>query len=318
MFLFTYIYLLTSALTLPHISLQTEPDRIYVGELQEKWKLPSDHLPIGIFLDDTKDQTLLISWNVLNSAYIKLIYENSQGLSRSALTRDDFAIKENGLTLREQLVIQSLLKMIQLPNGSSRLICLQECSELFIQELRSQLPSYINVIRSSETAVKNQNILLYDATVFALVEKTLQQQVFSRDPQRPLMEIVLEKQSVRYRIFNAHLRCDSPNPQSFDLANFIHDRKQNEEITILLGDLNMDQKFMIQALEEVAAQHNEKNGFLPFSPYKTSVSPELQSKAIDHIFLDPGIQTFTIREADANELLEEMEQIVRLLERASE
>src|SRR5579859_7614015 len=103
MILLTSIYLLTAAFT--PLSLPSDVDRVYVGELQESWDFPSDHLPIGVFLGDGEDETLLISWNVLNSAYLKLIYENSQGLSRSALTRDDFAIKETGLTLREQLTI---------------------------------------------------------------------------------------------------------------------------------------------------------------------------------------------------------------------
>lgn len=292
------------------LSSSIDSERIFIGELQENWNFPSDHLPIGIFLEDANHQFQVISWNVLNSAYMKWIYENSQGLARSELTKNDFVIKDNGLTLREQLVINSLLKMLALP---SPLICLQECSELFIQELVSQLPPHIKIIRSSEAAVKNQNIALYDANLFKFVEKTLHSNVFSLEPNRPLMEFILEKQGIRFRIFNAHLRCDPSNPQCFDLAAFVYKQKQKEEIAIVLGDLNVDQSLMIEAFVKSAAQSNLESTFLPFSPYKTTVSPELESKSIDHIFLDFGMHLLTVRAAAPDELLEELQQKVDLL-----
>jgi len=281
-------------------------ERIYVGALQERWQFPSDHLPIGVSVTDANSSFRVVSWNVLNSAYMKWIYDNSQGLAESSLTKEDIPIKENGLTLREQHAIDSLLFMIEF---SSNIICLQECSERFIHELQLQLPFHMKIVRSSDAAVKNQNIVLYDGLLFELIEKNLHAGVFTSEPSRPLMEVVLESQGIRTRIFNAHLRCDALMPQRFELAHFVSSRKKKEEITVVLGDLNVDQKEM----KEAFAPHDSSHGFLSFSPYKTTVSPELESKTIDHIFIDSGDNILKMRENLPNEMLVGMQDIVDLL-----
>lgn len=276
-------------------------DRVYVGELQERWNFPSDHLPIAISIQDARSCFRIVSWNVLNSAYMKWIDDNSQGLARSNITKDNFPIKENGLTLREQHVIELLLNWVQSP---ANLISLQECSELFIQELTEQLPPHMKVVRSSDSPTKNQNILLYDANLFQFVSKALHMNVFSSEPSRPLMDVVLAANGTHYRIFNAHLRCVSQGQHS-DLAQFISTHTREEEVTIALGDLNVDQKQMSEAFGP---------SFLSFSPYKTTVSPELESKAVDHIFLCPGKNSVQASESSANELLEGMQPVVDLLD----
>lgn len=284
-------------------------NREYVGELQERWTFPSDHLPIGVTVQDANSHFRIISWNVLNSAYLKWIYENSQGFAGSSLTEEDIPIKENGLTLREQHVID----IIQSLKDSNSVLCLQECSELFIQELKLQLPPHIKAICSSDTPVRNQNIILYDTTVFEFIDKTLHTHVFSSEPARPLMEVILEKNGVQYRIFNVHLRCDEAKQQRFDLAEFIYARKQKDEVTVVLGDLNVERAPMIDAFDKTSTHYNQINYFLAFSPYKTTVSPELESKAIDHIFLDPGLIFFKVRENNADEILEGLQYLVDLL-----
>ena len=121
-----YFSLITSQIAIAAVPL-SQTSRVYVGELQERWKFPSDHLPIGISIQDTTTSFRVISWNVLNSAYMKWIYDNSQGLARSDLTKEDIPIKEGGLTLREQHVID----LVQ--SFSTDILCLQECSEIFIK-----------------------------------------------------------------------------------------------------------------------------------------------------------------------------------------
>lgn len=254
-------------------------ERVYVGELQEQWRQPSDHLPIAVTVDEGSFRYSITSWNVLNSAYLHWIYDNSQGLARSAITQDDIKIKENGLTLRESHVIEALLQMIRTP----QIISLQECSEHFIQELSEQLPEHILIIRSSESSVKNQNIVLYDARFFRFASKMLHMNVFQSEPARPLMEVVLQRNGKRIRIYNAHLRCDPSMLQSVDLAKHVSREKKQGEIVIVLGDLNVDQEQMWEAFEL-----QQENAFQGFTPYRTTVSPELEAKAIDHIFIDTG------------------------------
>ena len=44
-----------------------------MGELQEKWQFPSDHLPVGMNLDGLK----IASWNVLNPLYMNWVIEKN-------------------------------------------------------------------------------------------------------------------------------------------------------------------------------------------------------------------------------------------------
>lgn len=286
--------------------LKTHPsERAFVGELQEKWQFPSDHLPIGVSIAQGKDSFSVVSWNVLNSEYMHWIRNNDQGLGRSALTKEDIPVKENGFTLREQHVLDALLEMIQ---SSKQIICLQECSERFIQELKNQLPPSMKILCSSDNPVRNQNIVLYDEKLFGFVEKNLHRDAFPSDPGRPLMEVVLEKDGVRYRIFNAHLRCDSASAQRNELAQFVGKRQVEGEVTLVLGDLNVDQTQMAASFAALSRP------FIPFSPYKTTVSPELCSKAIDHIFIDAGGHPLQIRALEANQLLQDLEKSVKLFD----
>jgi thioredoxin reductase (NADPH) len=277
-------------------------EKVFVGELQEKWTLPSDHLPIGISVSDGKDPFTVVSWNVLNSEYMHWIYKNGQGLGHSILIEEDTPIHPDGFTLREQHVIDALLQMI---HSSKHLLCLQECSERFIQELKKQLPPSIKLLRSSEEPTKNQNVILYDEQKFQCIEKTLHTDAFLSEPGRPLMEAVLEKEGIRYRIFNAHLRCDSAKSQRFELAQFVRKRQSPSDVTLILGDLNVEQAQMAEALASP--------GMIPFSPYKTTVSPELHSKAIDHIFIDTASHRIQAEALEADGLLPGLQKSVELL-----
>ncbi len=48
-----------------------QPMGTYVGELQEKWQFPSDHLPIGMTFEDLH----FASWNVLDAEYMSWVTE---------------------------------------------------------------------------------------------------------------------------------------------------------------------------------------------------------------------------------------------------
>ena len=62
----------------------------YVGELQEKWQFPSDHLPIGMTFEDLH----IASWNVLDAKYMDWVMEkDSQGLKRSMIGEEHVYIE---------------------------------------------------------------------------------------------------------------------------------------------------------------------------------------------------------------------------------
>lgn len=284
-------------------------EKVYVGELHEKWQFPSDHLPIGATVGDFD----IVSWNVLNKIYMSWVYNNSQGLSNSLLTQEDIIIKENGLTLRDQHVISSILEMINHESNPKSVLSLQECGEPFLQELQALLPENFKILLSSNSAI-NQDIIIYDQTKFNLLEKNIDFNAYPCDSGRPIMNVLLEKDGIKYRFFNAHVPGNPNLPGRYEFADYVFNHKQDDEVTIALGDLNFEPKEMDHAFEVAASAYLKDNHFQRLSPYRTNVGLDFCSKAIDHIFIDTGIYSIPIQENQPNEVLKDLEKTTPLLE----
>jgi|GEM_PF-2765614 len=99
--------------------------RIVVNELHAQWQFPSDHLPVGIEVDGVK----IISWNVLNNAYMEWVTtKDSQGLNGSMISDLDKVVRPNGLTQRDLVVIDMVASMMH----SGDVVALQECGLPFL------------------------------------------------------------------------------------------------------------------------------------------------------------------------------------------
>ena len=139
-----------------------QPMGTYVGELQEKWQFPSDHLPIGM----TYDNLHFASWNVLDAQYMHWIMQkDSQGLDRSMIIDEHIYIGDSELTLRDKHVVDLILKTISHPTHPRSLLSLQECSKAFLKELNSQLPAHFEMVSNHGDAI------LLDRRQFDLLDK---------------------------------------------------------------------------------------------------------------------------------------------------
>ncbi|MBU6383247.1 MAG: hypothetical protein KGR16_02905 [Verrucomicrobia bacterium] len=253
-----------------------QPMGAYVGELQEKWQFPSDHLPIGMTLDHLH----FVSWNVLDATYMSWVTEkNSQGLSRSMIADEHVYIGNSKLTVRDQHVVDLVLQMIFHPTHPRSILSLQECSKPFIRELRSRLPAYFDVIAHHGDAV------LLDRRRFEVVEAKAVSGIFTDAPHRTLQDIILRRLDNGHplRLVNIHLPGDPTKPGRFEFAQYLAKTFDPSLTTLAMGDMNFDELEMADAMTQ-AFQNNSP--FSLNSPYCTNISPNVfNSKAVDHFLV---------------------------------
>ncbi len=250
----------------------------FVGQLHEKWQFPSDHLPVGIEVDGVR----IISWNVLNNAYLDwVIIKDSQGLKDSMITDLNQVVQADGLTHRDLTIAE----MVTCMTDSSDLIALQECGHPFLQVLESHLPEGWKMVRSFDKPQKDQAVLLYrkDKLAYQPHLSEVTRDSYPSVPKRPLQNGFFSKvgQEGSFRVFNAHIPGDPNLPAREEYARAVHKAHKEGTTTIGLGDNNFQREQMIEAFQ--------KAGFSEFSlhaPWKTNIGPDhKESKAIDLFFV---------------------------------
>ncbi len=309
------VFLLALSLQLPtlHAEEIPAPSKLhnhYVGELHQAWQFPSDHLPMGATIDGFHVAT----WNVLNSAFISWIERNSQGLSKSQIM-DEHAIllHESGLTLREEHLVQNIVKMIDHPTHPRSIIALQESGSIFLQELQRRLPKKIKIYYSSSKPVVDQNVILYNSEEFALLEdeSRIVTNAYPSNPGRPLMDVVFLRTStqVKYRIVNTHLPGDPNLPGKLEFAFYLAGHRKQDTVCIALGDMNFDPQAMESAFEASLLRT-----FRNLVGYRTIVGTDKAAKALDHIYVDFGKNTGEAHPNLPEEVLPGLEAMVALLD----
>ena len=253
-----------------------EPMGVVVGELQERWTFPSDHLPIGATVDGLK----IASWNVLNTLFIEWIERNGQGLARSLLVAGQTLVNEEGLTRRDQIVADAILQMIQ---KGRQMIALQECSQPFIQELQRLLPSKMALILRSSPFSMDQEAIVYDTDVLKVDHPQTIEGIYSTHPKRKLMTVVFQRldKHNKLSVVNVHIPGEPGGPAHFELARFV---ASCQGPCLALGDFNFDEQQMKDAFDGFSAR-----GRL-LSPYCTNIQPVvLRSRCLDHFYVSDGV-----------------------------
>lgn len=253
-----------------------QPMGTYVGELQERWQFPSDHLPIGMTFNDLN----FVSWNVLDADYMSWVTEkNSQGLSRSMIADEHVTIGDSKLTIRDRHVADLILQMISHPTHPRSVLSLQECSEPFIEELRSRLPAHFAIISNYGDAV------LLDLRRFELIEAKEVSGLFSDAPFRTIQDLSIRRldNGQLLRIVNVHLPGDPMKPGRFEFARYLADTFDPAWSAIAMGDMNFDELEMADAMQRA---FQNRSPFSLYAPYCTNISPYVfKSKAIDHFLV---------------------------------
>jgi hypothetical protein len=253
-----------------------QPMGTYVGKLQEKWQFPSDHLPIGMTFDNLN----IVSWNVLDAEYMSWVTEkNSQGLSRSLIADEHIYIGDSKLTIRDQHVVDLILQTIKHPNFPRSIIALQECSQSFIEELRSRLPISFEIISNGDKS------LLLDRSLFAVASVKVSSDIFTHEPDATVQDVTIRRldNGKLLRLVNAHLPGDPTKPARFEFAQYLAKTLDPTLTTISMGDMNFNELEMADAMKQASPSGSS---FSLYSPYCTNISPVVfQSKAIDHFLV---------------------------------
>jgi endonuclease/exonuclease/phosphatase family metal-dependent hydrolase len=283
---------------------QLKPMGTYVGELQERWQFPSDHLPIGM----TCAGHHFASWNVLDAQYMSWVTEkNSQGLSRSMIADEHVYIGNSGLTVRDKHIADLILQMISHPTHPRSLLTLQECSEPFIEELRSRLPAHFEIISNHGDAV------LLDRSHFEVIEAKEVAGIFADSPSRTVQDILIHDlmNEQPLRLVNAHLPGDPTKPARFEFTQYLNDTFDPHVPTIAMGDMNFNELEMSDAMRQ---SFENDSPFSVYSPYCTNISPgEFTSKAIDHFIVYSPSETPVLMNSP-NQILRGLSPMVSLLE----
>ena len=282
-----------------------------VGALQEKWQFPSDHLPIGVTVDDVN----ITSWNVLNTVYLDWILEkDTLGIARSMIAEENIPVNECGLTVRDQHIISQILSMIQSPNSPQDILALQECGQPFLEQLAADLPDNMQIIYSSPLTTVDQNVLIINTNQFTYLknESKIEKAFVNSEPERILMNIALQKGEKKYRIINAHVPGSPDLPGRQDFADYVTNQASDDFVTIGLGDTNFQESELDEAFNQAAKNHGIPNQFVRISPYPTNIHPYAHfSKAIDHFLISNNAKIIEAR--SANQVLPELQSLVNLL-----
>jgi len=275
---------------------------IYVGELQENWKFPSDHMPVGIRIDNVN----IASWNVLDTAYIDWVIEkNSQGLSHSLIAKENVPIENSKLTLRDRHVVDLMLQMLHHPSYPKHLLSIQESGEPFLKELKTRLPKNFTIIADKGNAIVINNLC------FEILQAQSVNHVFSKELKRSFQDITLQHKDSdkKLRIINTHLPGDPAGPARIEFAKYLVKTLDPTSTTIAMGDMNFNEQEMQEALNQ--AQDIEEF-FSLYSPnYHTNISPYIfTAKTIDHFIIHSTIKPTVLT---AEQVMIECAETVNLL-----
>lgn len=259
--------------------------RVFVGELHEKWQFPSDHLPVGVEVDGVK----IISWNVLNNAYMEWVTtKDSQGLNGSMISDLDKVVKPNGLTQRDLYVADLVVQMTK----SGHVVALQECGMPFLEALQEKLPSQWQMVRSFDNRV-DQDVVLYDGSrlTYQPERSEVSTTAYASAPGRPIQNVYFTQ---GLRIVNGHIPGDPTLPVREEFANYVRRHHAGGQTTVALGDNNFERDEMISAYEAAGFKN-----YSVHSPWKTNIDPYGKfSKGIDHLFVTGAKSSYDLSPDD--------------------
>lgn len=260
-----------------------EQQPYHVGELGKSWEFPSDHLPIGASVDNIH----MMCWNILDKDYLGYIELNTQGLKHSAILRDDVTVSQDSpLTVREKIIAEHILEMVQHPTHPRSLIALQETHHDVLNFLKARLPSSW-VVLTADNQSKPEDVFLYDSNLFELVD--LNAINYSLKVSNIIFTVDLrEKSSGKiYRFVQSHIPGGPNSPAA--CAEFAREalNQYEENLTIILmGDMNQPPSVIEQALRQTASDLKMEQPYQHLSINSpTHVNTHLEASWIDNLFV---------------------------------
>lgn len=269
-----------------------------VGELGEQWLFPSDHLPIGATLGSFH----IAFWNNLNKDYLGHIEANTQGLRDSSILKDNVPVDSNNkLTLRELIIGNRVMEMINHSSYPRSLIALQETHADLQDFLSLQIPAHWKLITPLNQSY-SQDLFLYNTLIFDLI--SLDSVLYNENASKSIFTITLEEKATGkiFRFIQSHVP-GGPIKSKEGCEKFSIEalRQYDPNLTIILmGDMNQSPQVIDQALKSVANANQLLDSpyhYLPIA-YPSHINTEAQASWIDHFFVYTPDQEMHIKGSD--------------------
>jgi hypothetical protein len=313
--MFQVLVALSSSTPQTIIEEKTSTRSYFVGELGEAWQFPSDHLPVAASIDNIH----FALWNTLNTEYLHWIEKNEQGLRDSFILKANVPFSENSmLTIREDLVMEYIMKMLNHPTHPRSVLALQEVGDCLFRELSLRLPDFMHIFPKNADEKKVEDLFIIDTRIFDILDSEITQYAFSHNT---IIRLTLcEKMTgLKYCFIQSHVPGGPVNslPARVELAEKVMQEYNTENISIVLGDMNRSPDYFLPQFEQAA----NKMGLAvqPFInmdvSYPTHISTDREASWIDNIFISnpyPHIESHVAK--DSSEIFKELQSTLDLLE----
>lgn len=294
---------------------KTSTNSYFVGELGNAWQFPSDHLPIGGSVGNVH----FALWNTLNTDYLHWIEKNGQGLRDSLILNTNVPLSENSsLTVREDIVIEYILKMVTHPSHPRSVIALQEVGDCVFRELAQRLPDFVQILPERADEQQIEDIFIVDTRLFEILDFEISKYTVADNT---IIKLTLQEKAtgLKYCFIQSHVPGGPVNslPARSEFAKKVMQEYRSENISILLGDMNRSPDYFLPHFEQEA--HAKGLATQPFTimdiPYPTHINTHLEASWIDNIFIaNPYSQIKSHVAKDGTELFEQLQLTLDLLE----
>jgi hypothetical protein len=262
---------------------KASPSPFFVGELGERWRFPSDHLPVGMSINGLN----FANWNILNTAYLGYILSNSQGLKDSLIMETNCIGQDPRLTEREEIILDQVLTLLQHPTSPRALLSLQETGEAFWEVLKERLPPNFKTTTTFPNDLANGDVFIYNSDQFEYV--SLQSERYTCYPTNTMMSLTLKERSSgqQYRFIQSHVPGGPVHsaPAREEFADFVMKQFDSSMVLVVMGDMNRPpQDFLnnfARSSEKYSMEQPYKNAVIP---YPTHINTHQEASWIDNLF----------------------------------
>lgn len=254
-----------------------------MNPLGEKWKWPSDHLPVGAVVNrvgstlNPKETLRVISWNVLNSLSVHFISSDSQGLNGSDITKQNF-VSSHFLTRREERVALLIIELMR----SCDILCLQECSPLIMETVSKGMDHIFGekAIGNHSTAGKygDFGVIYYSRNRCKNPSSTTSTQFTYLGREQYLQSLYFPNAVVPILIFNTHWNVSYSSIKLRDVVFRFVPREITYPV-LICGDMYQKE---VDVLRELNQGYPHQFAGVNI-PYFTSVNSERVPVDYDHI-----------------------------------
>jgi|LakMenEpi03Aug12_release.lakeMendotaPanAssembly.Ray.scaffolds.fasta_scaffold26755_5 hypothetical protein len=294
---------------------KTSTRSYFVGELGSAWQFPSDHLPIGASVGNIH----FALWNTLNTEYLHWIEKNGQGLRDSLILNTHVPLSEkSALTVREDMVIEYIMKMLMHSTHPRSVLALQEVGGPLFRELSLQLPDCMRIIPEHGDEQKIEDIFIVDTRTFDILDFAISGYSFTDNN---IVKLTLREKAtgLKYCFIQSHVPGGPVNslPARIEFAEKVMQAYSDDNISIVLGDMNRSSDYFLPQFEDAAKRIGlAAQPFINIDiPYPTHISTDMEASWIDNIFISnpyPQIESHVVKHG--SELFEELQPTLDLLE----